>query len=60
MPSGEWPGVCSTRNVDLVRRSLNPTLEISTLICVMYDARTKLADQVVTEGAFALKSELFR
>ena len=37
------------RNVDLVRRSLNPTLEISTLICVMYDARTKLADQVVTE-----------
>ena len=37
------------RNVDLVRRSLNPTLEVSTLICVMYDARTKLADQVVAE-----------
>ncbi len=37
------------RNVDLVRRSLNPTLEISTIICVMYDARTKLADQVVAE-----------
>lgn len=37
------------RNVDLVRRSLNPSLEVSTLICVMYDARTKLADQVVTE-----------
>ena len=37
------------RNVDLVRRSLNPSLEVSTIICVMYDARTKLADQVVTE-----------
>lgn len=37
------------RNVDLVRRSLNPTLEVSTIICVMYDARTKLADQVVQE-----------
>jgi chromosome partitioning protein len=37
------------RNVDLVRRSLNPTLEVSTIICVMYDARTKLADQVVSE-----------
>ncbi len=37
------------RNVDLVRRSLNPTLEVSTIMCVMYDARTKLADQVVSE-----------
>jgi chromosome partitioning protein len=37
------------RNVDLVRRSLNPGLEVSTIICVMYDARTKLSDQVVTE-----------
>jgi chromosome partitioning protein len=37
------------RNVDLVRRSLNPSLELSTIVCVMYDARTKLADQVVHE-----------
>ena len=37
------------RNVDLVRRNLNPTLEVSTIVCVMYDARTKLADQVVAE-----------
>ena len=37
------------RNVDLVKRNLNPTLEMSTILCVMYDARTKLADQVVTE-----------
>ena len=37
------------RNVDLVRRSLNPTLEVTTIMCVMYDARTKLSDQVVNE-----------
>ena len=37
------------RNVDLVKRNLNPTLEISTIVCVMYDARTKLSDQVVKE-----------
>jgi chromosome partitioning protein len=37
------------RNVDLVKRNLNPTLEVSTIVCVMYDARTKLADQVVHE-----------
>ncbi len=37
------------RNVDLVRRSLNPTLEVSVIVCVMYDARTKLSDQVVSE-----------
>jgi chromosome partitioning protein len=37
------------RNVDLVKRNLNPTLEISTIVCVMYDARTKLSEQVVRE-----------
>ena len=37
------------RNVDLVQKNLNPTLEISTIVCVMYDARTKLSDHVVTE-----------
>ena len=37
------------RNVDLVKRNLNPSLEVSTIVCVMYDARTKLADQVVKE-----------
>jgi len=37
------------RNVDLVRRNLNPSLHVSTIVCVMYDARTKLADQVVNE-----------
>jgi chromosome partitioning protein len=37
------------RNVELVRKSLNPTLEVTTIVLVMYDARTKLADQVVHE-----------
>jgi chromosome partitioning protein len=35
--------------VELVRVSLNPTLEVSTIVLTMYDARTKLADQVVHE-----------
>lgn len=37
------------RNVALVQRNLNQRLEVSTVVCVMYDARTKLADQVVAE-----------
>lgn len=37
------------RNVDLVKKNLNPDLEMSTILCVMYDARTKLSDQVVNE-----------
>ena len=37
------------RNVDLVKKNLNPSLEVSTIVCVMYDSRTKLADQVVAE-----------
>jgi chromosome partitioning protein len=37
------------RNVDLVKRNLNDDLEISTIVLVMYDARTKLADQVAGE-----------
>ena len=37
------------RNVALVQKNLNPKLEVSALVCVMYDARTKLSDQVVQE-----------
>jgi chromosome partitioning protein len=37
------------RNVGLVQKSLNPALEVSVIVCVMYDARTKLSDQVVQE-----------
>ncbi len=37
------------RNVNLVQANLNPRLELSTIILTMYDARTKLADQVAAE-----------
>lgn len=37
------------RNVELVRSNLNPTLEISHIVLVMFDSRTKLAGQVVDE-----------
>jgi chromosome partitioning protein len=37
------------RNVELVSKSLNPELDITTIVLVMYDARTKLADQVRRE-----------
>ena len=37
------------RNVNLVQKNLNPMLEIRTIVLVMYDARTKLSDQVATE-----------
>ena len=36
-------------NVELVRKSLNQSLEISALVLVMYDARTNLAEQVAAE-----------
>ena len=36
-------------NVQLVQRNLNPRLEVSTIVMVMYDARTRLADQVAEE-----------
>jgi chromosome partitioning protein len=37
------------RNVALVQSNLNPVLEVSTIIMTMYDARTRLAEQVVEE-----------
>jgi chromosome partitioning protein len=37
------------RNVNLVHGNLNPRLEVSAIILTMYDARTKLAEQVASE-----------
>jgi chromosome partitioning protein len=37
------------RNVTLVQKNLNQALEMSIIVLVMYDARTKLSDQVVQE-----------
>jgi chromosome partitioning protein len=37
------------RNVNLVQKNLNQALEVTLIVLVMYDARTKLSDQVVQE-----------
>jgi len=37
------------RNVNLVKTNLNPDLEVSTIVMTMFDARTRLAEQVVRE-----------
>ncbi len=37
------------RNIELVQAHLNPQLHVSTILLTMYDARTKLADQVAAE-----------
>jgi len=37
------------RNVHLVQANLNDKLEVSTIVLTMYDARTKLAEQVADE-----------
>ncbi|HEX7355681.1 MAG TPA: ParA family protein [Mycobacteriales bacterium] len=38
-----------TRNVDLIRAHLNPTLRIGAILLTMYDARTRLAEQVAAD-----------
>ncbi len=37
------------RNIELVTRSLNPSLRLSTIILVMFDARTKLSGEVADD-----------
>ena len=37
------------RNLTLVKTNLNPTLDLRGIVLTMYDARTKLADQVEQE-----------
>jgi chromosome partitioning protein len=37
------------KTIELVRANLNPRLEVSTILLTMYDARTRLADQVAAE-----------
>jgi len=37
------------KSIDLVKQHLNPQVHVSTILLTMYDARTKLADQVAEE-----------
>lgn len=37
------------RSIELVRRNLNPSLEIAGVVLTMYDGRTRLAEQVAEE-----------
>jgi chromosome partitioning protein len=37
------------RNIDLIRRHLNPSLRVSTIVLTMFDGRTRLAADVVDE-----------
>jgi chromosome partitioning protein len=37
------------QNIDLIKKHLNPDLDVSTILLTMYDGRTKLADQVANE-----------
>lgn len=36
-------------NIQLIQKHLNPTLEVSTILLTMYDARTNLAQEVASE-----------
>ena len=47
-------------NVDRVKAHLNPDLEVSTIALVMYDARTKLSEQVAGEVRAVFGSKVCR
>ena len=48
------------RNVALVRTNLNPTLDVQGIVLTMYDARTKLADQVEQEVRDHFGAKVYR
>jgi chromosome partitioning protein len=49
-----------TRTLELVRDGLNPTLAIAGVVLTMYDARTRLAEQVVAEVRRHFGDDVFR
>ena len=48
------------RTLELVRDGLNPTLDIAGVVLTMYDARTRLAEQVVAEVRKHFGDDVFR
>jgi chromosome partitioning protein len=48
------------QSVDRVKRTLNPTLDVTGVIMTMYDARTRLAPQVVAEVRRFFPTRIFR
>ena len=48
------------RTIDLVRDGLNPSLEVGGVVLTMYDARTRLSEQVVSEVRAHLGDVVFR
>jgi chromosome partitioning protein len=48
------------RNVSLVKSNLNPTLDVRGIVLTMYDARTKLAEQVEEEVRNHFGSKVYR
>lgn len=48
------------RNIDLVRRSVNPSLRVSGFILTMYDSRTNLAAQVADEVRDHFGDQVYR
>ncbi len=48
------------RNVSLVRSNLNPTLDVRGIVLTMYDARTRLAEQVEQEVRAHFGDKVYR
>jgi chromosome partitioning protein len=48
------------RNVSLVRSNLNPTLDVRGIVLTMYDARTRLAEQVEKEVRTHFGDKVYR
>lgn len=48
------------KNIEMIRRHLNPTLYVSAILLTMYDGRTRLSSQVADEVREHFPAEVFR